>query len=426
MKKVELKELKIAIVGLGYVGLPLAVGFATKYDVIGFDTNADRISNLKEGRDVTNEISQEELRASQSLRYTSNVHDVATCNVYIVTVPTPVTTNKIPDLMPLQIASEMLGSVLKKGDTVIYESTVFPGATEKFCIPILEAISGFRLNVDFWAGYSPERINPGDKEHRLSDICKITSGASEDSAQFIDNLYGSIIRAGTFRAASIRVAEAAKVIENTQRDLNIALMNELAQIFSRLEIDTSSVLEAAGTKWNFLPFKPGLVGGHCIGVDPYYLTFKAQQENFYPQLVLAGRRVNESMPNFLASKIVKKMIRCNIAPAGSAALVLGAAFKENCPDVRNSKVIDLSTELEEYGINVELYDPNVDCRDLRKEFGRDLAEPKADSYDLIVLAVPHAEFIAAGCGALRRFGKKKHIFVDVKAVFPPEHTDLRL
>ncbi len=417
---------KIAIIGLGYVGLPLAVGFAAKYDVIGFDINEKRVAALRDGRDDTNEMLAEELANASRLVYSSNVDEISDCNVFIVTVPTPVDGSKTPDLRPLQSASEMLGHIIKKSDTVIYESTVFPGATEEYCVPIIERISGLKMNEDFGAGYSPERINPGDREHRLADICKVTSGSNAATAEFVDGLYGSIITAGTYKAASIKVAEAAKVIENTQRDLNIALMNELAQIFSHLDIDTTSVLEAASTKWNFLNFKPGLVGGHCIGVDPYYLTFKAQQEDFYPQLVLAGRRVNESMPVYLASVIVKQMIARNISPNGAKALVLGLAFKENCPDIRNTKVIDLISELEQYGIETDIHDPRVDSDEVRHEFGRYMAEPATGQYDAIVLAVPHAEFLQAGSSALRAWGKSAHIFADIKAVFPIDQSDLRL
>ncbi len=420
------KLMNIAVVGLGYVGLPLAVCFASKYDVVGFDISEARISALRIGQDDTHEMSMDELSAAKRLTYSNNVADIATCDIFIVTVPTPVDSSKTPDLTLLLSATETIGHLVKPGDTVIYESTVFPGATEQYCIPLIEQISGLKINSDFWVGYSPERINPGDRNHRITDINKVTSGSNEKAAEFVDNLYSSVITAGTFRAKSITVAEAAKVIENTQRDLNIALMNELAQIFGRLGVDTTSVLEAARTKWNFLDFKPGLVGGHCIGVDPYYLTFRAQQKNFYPQLVLAGRRVNESMPGYLASEIVKKMISKNISPNNSRALILGLTFKENCPDIRNSKVIDLISELESYGVNVEIYDPIVNEDEVLREFKRNLVMPHLGRYDAIILAVPHFDFVETGITTLRAWGKDLHIFVDIKASFPFDQSDLRL
>jgi len=419
---------KIAIVGLGYVGLPLAFEFGKKAKTIGFDVNVERVEELKTGYDRTMEIETAELKTSHLLSYTTSLYDIADCNIYIVTVPTPVDRSNQPDLSKIRSASEMIGSVLKKNDIVIYESTVFPGCTRRVCVPILEGKSGLSLNKGFFIGYSPERVNPGDKEHRIPDIIKVTSGSTPEIAQVIDDLYASIITAGTFKAASIEVAEAAKVIENTQRDLNIALMNELAVIFHKLDIDTHQVLDAATTKWNFLRFTPGLVGGHCIGVDPYYLTHRAQQVGHNPEIILAGRRINDSMSGYVAGRVVKDMMKKNIHVANSKILVLGLSFKENCPDLRNSKVKSLIEELESYNVAVDVYDPWVKKNDVKAIGNLSLLEgtPLKDSYDAIVLAVGHDKFIELGPKGIRSFGKKGHLFFDVKAIFDINESDGRL
>jgi UDP-N-acetyl-D-galactosamine dehydrogenase len=417
----------IAVIGLGYVGLPLAVEFGKSRPVFGFDINAGRIDALRVGHDATLEVSRDELATADQLRFTSDPTDLATASIYIVTVPTPIDAHKRPDLTPLLKASEMLGGVLKRGDIVIYESTVYPGATEEDCVPVLERVSGLTFNVDFFAGYSPERINPGDKLHRLPNICKVTSGSTLKIAEEIDQLYASIITAGTYKAESIRIAEAAKVIENTQRDLNIALMNELAMIFNKMGIDTNAVLKAAGTKWNFLPFQPGLVGGHCIGVDPYYLTHKAEAIGYQPQIILAGRRINDGMGTYVTSKLVKAMLKRQIRVDGSRALVLGLTFKENCPDLRNTRVVDVILELREYGVRVDVHDPWANAAEAKQEYGLDLItklEPLA--YDVVVLATAHDSYQEAGAVALRGYGRPGHVFYDLKSVFARNESDLRL
>jgi UDP-N-acetyl-D-galactosamine dehydrogenase len=420
-------EVRLAVVGLGYVGLPLAAEFARSREVLGFDISQSRVEALRAGLDATQELSREELAAATGLSFTSDLEDLRACNTFIVTVPTPIDGHKRPDLTPLIRASETLGKVLKPGDLVIYESTVYPGATEEDCVPVLERVSGLRFNEDFFAGYSPERINPGDKEHRVATIMKVTSGSTPEIAERVDALYREIITAGTHRAPSIRVAEAAKVIENTQRDLNIALMNELAIIFNRLGIDTEAVLEAAGTKWNFLPFRPGLVGGHCIGVDPYYLTHKAQQVGYHPQIILAGRRLNDGMGAYAVSSLVKAMLRRRIQVEGARVLVLGLTFKENCPDLRNTRVVDIVSELEDYNVRVDVHDPWADAEEARAEYGYELvAEPEQGAYDGIVLAVAHEQFKQLGAEALRRWGRPEHVLFDLKSVFPRDASDLRL
>lgn len=422
-----LNEIKLAVIGLGYVGLPLAVEFGKGRDVVGFDINQRRIEALSQGRDSTLEVSDGELKLATGLKFTADASDLHACNVYIVTVPTPIDEYKQPDLTPLIKASETIGKVLKKGDIVIYESTVYPGATEEDCIPVLEQCSGLRFNDDFYAGYSPERINPGDKEHRVTTIKKVTSGSTPESADLIDSLYGSIISAGTFKAASIKVAEAAKVIENTQRDLNIALINELALIFNKMGIDTESVLEAAGTKWNFLPFRPGLVGGHCIGVDPYYLTHKAQSIGYHPEIILAGRRLNDSMGAYVVSQLVKFMVKRRIHVDGARVLIMGLTFKENCPDLRNTKVVDIVNELQEYNISVDVYDPWVSVSEAEHEYGiTPLQAPDRLTYDAVILTVAHQEFKDLGVENIRAFGKPEHVLYDLKYLLPAEQSDLRL
>ena len=420
-------NIKIAIIGLGYVGLPLAVEFGKKYTTVGFDINEKRVSELRTGQDRTLEVTAEELAESKHLSYSCDVKDLIESNVYIVTVPTPIDRHHQPDLTPLKKASEMLGEVISKDDVVIYESTVYPGATEEDCIPIIEKISGLKFNQDFFAGYSPERINPGDKEHRVTTIMKVTSGSTPEVAEFVDSIYASIITAGTYRAESIKIAEAAKVIENTQRDLNIALINELAVIFSKLGIDTESVLKAAGTKWNFLPFRPGLVGGHCIGVDPYYLTHKAQSVGYHPEVILAGRRINDGMGNFVVSELVKKMLKQKIDVAGANVLVMGVAFKENCPDIRNTKAVDIISELQEYDVNVDIYDPWVDAAEADKEYGITLvSQPESQAYDAIVIAVGHKEFKSLGAQGIKSLTKDNHIIYDLKYILPKGVADIRL
>ncbi len=417
----------IAVIGLGYVGLPLAVEFGKSRSVIGFDINQGRIDALRAGRDTTQEVSADELTAADHLTFTTDPADLAAASIYIVTVPTPIDAHKRPDLTPLIKASETLGRVLKRGDIVIYESTVYPGATEEDCVPVLERMSGLTFNTDFFAGYSPERINPGDKQHRLPDIRKVTSGSTPEVAEEVDQLYASIITAGTYKAESIRVAEAAKVIENTQRDLNIALVNELAIIFNKMGIDTDAVLKAAGTKWNFLPFRPGLVGGHCIGVDPYYLTHKAEAMGYHPQVILAGRRINDGMGAYVASRLVKAMLKRRVQVVGARVLILGLTFKENCPDLRNTRVVDVVAELRDYGVQVDVHDPWVDPEEAQKEYGLNLvAVPEPGAYDGIVLAVAHDSYREAGAMALRAYGRSNHLFCDLKSVFARDESDLRL
>ena len=414
------------MVGLGYVGLPLAVEFGKKRSVMGYDISAARIAALKNGHDATLEVSDEELRQARGLYCTTDLADLANCNVYIVTVPTPIDEHKRPDLSPLIKASGALGKVLKKGDIVIYESTVYPGATEDDCAPVLEAVSGLKFNVDFYAGYSPERINPGDKLHRVSTIKKVTSGSTPEVAELIDQLYKEIIVAGTHKAASIKVAEAAKVIENTQRDLNIALVNELAIIFNRMGIDTEAVLQAAGTKWNFLPFRPGLVGGHCIGVDPYYLTHKAVAIGYHPEIILAGRRLNDGMGAYVTSQLVKALIKRRMHVDGARILIMGLTFKENCPDLRNTRVIDIVRELADYNANVDVHDPWASAEEALHEYGVSLvAEPEPGAYDAIILAVAHDQFRELAA-SVRDFGKEQHVLYDLKYVLGPDQSDLRL
>ncbi len=417
----------IGVVGLGYVGLPLAVEFGGRYQTLGFDINAARIDELRAGKDSSLEVGEEELRATPMLSYTTSADDLRACNVYVVTVPTPITQSKTPDLAPLISASNLLSNVIARGDVVIYESTVYPGATEEVCVPLLEAGSGLTMNADFFVGYSPERINPGDKEHRLRTIKKVTAGSTPEAADFIDGLYRSIIDAGTHKASSIRVAEAAKVIENTQRDVNIALINELALIFNRLGIDTEEVLLAAGSKWNFLPFRPGLVGGHCIGVDPYYLTHKAQEIGYHPEVILAGRRLNDSMGAFVAAEVVKLMASRGGIPPHAKVLLLGLTFKENCPDLRNTRVLDIAAELQTFGIGCDICDPWANAAEAHHEYGIDLVEPAAgDDYDAIILGVAHRQFAEMGIDTLRGFGKSDAVVYDVKHLFPQDVVDGRL
>ncbi len=424
----SLDDVKLAIIGLGYVGLPLAVEFGKHRSVIGFDINPARINALKQGVDSTLEVSREELAESKGLEFTTELDALKAANVYIVTVPTPIDEHKRPDLTPLIKASETIGKTLKKGDIVIYESTVYPGATEEDCVPVLEKFSGLTFNQDFFAGYSPERINPGDKEHRVTTIKKVTSGSTPDVAELVDSLYRSIITAGTHKASSIRVAEAAKVIENTQRDLNIALINELAMIFNRMGIDTLDVLEAAGTKWNFLPFRPGLVGGHCIGVDPYYLTHKAQAIGYHPEVILAGRKTNDGMGRYVASQMIKAMLDKCIQIKGSKVLIMGLTFKENCPDLRNTRVIDVINELKEYHVEVDVYDPWVDAEEAEHEYGiTPVREPKKGTYHGVIIAVGHKQFKDMGEQGIREFCSKDCCVVyDLKYVFDHGVTDLRL
>lgn len=417
----------IAIIGLGYVGLPLAVEFGKHRQVIGFDIKHARISELRGGYDHTREIEPGELALARHLTFTSNPRDLRRASIFIVTVPTPIDAHKRPDLTPLLKASETVGRVLKRGDLVIYESTVYPGATEEECVPVLERESGLKFNIDFFCGYSPERINPGDKAHRLAAIRKVTSGSTLAIAEQVDGLYASIITAGTYKAESIRVAEAAKVIENTQRDLNIALVNELAVIFEKMGIDTESVLRAAGTKWNFLPFWPGLVGGHCIGVDPYYLTHKAEALGYHPQVILAGRRINDGMGAHVASQLVKAMIKRRLHVQGSRILIMGLTFKENCPDVRNTRVTDIVRELTDYDACVDVFDPWVNIDEARSEYALNpVLAPSAGAYDAIVLAVAHDKFREMGLSAIRAFGKPGHVLYDLKYVFSNGEADLRL
>lgn len=421
------EKITVGIIGLGYVGLPLAVEFGKKFKTIGFDINQSRVTELCAGIDSTLECSSDELKEALTLSYSASTEDLKKCTVYIVTVPTPIDEHKQPDLTPLVKASEMLGKVVNKGDIIIYESTVYPGATEETCIPVVERFSGLTFNKDFYAGYSPERINPGDKEHRVTNILKVTSGSTPEIAEQVDQLYRSIITAGTHKASSIKVAEAAKVIENTQRDVNIALINELSIIFNKLNIDTLEVLEAAGTKWNFLPFRPGLVGGHCIGVDPYYLTHKAQSVGYHPEMILAGRRLNDGMGAYVVSQLVKNMLKKQIQVDGANVLVMGLTFKENCPDLRNTKITDIVSELKEYNINVDITDPWCSSDEAEHEYGLSLTEsPSQSHYDAIILAVAHNEFKELGAENIHKLGKESHVLYDLKYVLPKEQVDMRL
>ncbi|MBR8842464.1 Vi polysaccharide biosynthesis UDP-N-acetylglucosamine C-6 dehydrogenase TviB [Pseudoalteromonas sp. JC3] len=423
----DLNKVKIGVIGLGYVGLPLAVEFGKKYPTLGFDINQNRIQELENGHDSTLEVSDTELANTSHLTYSSTKLDLAECNIYIVTVPTPIDETNAPDLNPLRKASTLLGEFVKKGDIVIYESTVYPGATEEVCLPIIEKVSGLKFNQDFYAGYSPERINPGDKVNTLTKIMKITSGSTPEVGKFVDNLYGSIITAGTHLASSLKVAEAAKVIENTQRDLNIAIINEFAKIFNRLGIDTEEVLNAAGTKWNFLKFKPGLVGGHCISVDPYYLTHKAQEVGYRPEVILAGRRINDGMGEYVATQLVKKLASKKIHIDEAKVLILGFTFKGDCPDVRNTKIIDVVRELQDFNMSVDVYDGWANSEEVKHEYGIELVTVLEEGkYDGVVLAVDHSELKEMGEAKLRSFGKENHVLYDVKHVLKPNEADIRL
>ncbi len=422
-----LQKIKLSIVGLGYVGLPLAVEFGRNRTVVGFDINQRRIDELMAGNDSTLETTPDQLAAAKHLSYTTNLDDLRCCNCYIVTVPTPIDEHKRPDLTPLIKASETVGRVLKQGDIVIYESTVYPGCTEEDCVPVLEKHSGLKFNQDFYCGYSPERINPGDKEHRVTTIKKVTAGSTPEIADVIDALYNEIITVGTHKAESIKVAEAAKVIENTQRDLNIALINELAVIFNKLGIDTEAVLKAAGSKWNFLPFRPGLVGGHCIGVDPYYLTHKAQAIGYHPEIILAGRRLNDSMGTYVVAQLVKAMTKKRIQVEGAKVLVMGLTFKENCPDLRNTRVVDVVAELKDYNCNVDVYDPWVSVEEAQHEYGiTPIGKANTGGYDAIILAVAHHQFKDMGAAAIRALGKPTAVLYDLKYVLSAHESDLRL
>lgn len=427
MHTFSLETTKLAVIGLGYVGLPLAVEFGKHRPVVGFDISTDRIKALQKGHDATRELDAAELADAKHLIFSSTIEDLANANIYIVTVPTPIDNHKRPDLTPLIRASETLGRVLKRGDIVIYESTVYPGATEDDCVPVLERVSGLKFNEDFYAGYSPERINPGDKEHRLTTITKVTSGSTPEVGDFVDALYASIITAGTFKAPSIRVAEAAKVIENTQRDLNIALINELAVLFNRMGIDTEAVLKAAGTKWNFLGFRPGLVGGHCIGVDPYYLTHKAEEIGYNPQIILAGRRLNDSMGVYVANQLVKAMLQRRLHVRGARVLIMGLTFKENCPDLRNTRVVDVIAELKDFGCQVDIHDPWAEADEARQEYGITLtAMPKEGTYDAIVLAVAHKQYHEMGPARIRALGHSDAVLYDLKYLLAENESDIRL
>ncbi|PSJ23813.1 Vi polysaccharide biosynthesis UDP-N-acetylglucosamine C-6 dehydrogenase TviB [Halomonas sp. ND22Bw] len=420
-------NVRLGVIGLGYVGLPLAVEFGKVLPTVGFDINAGRIGELRDGVDHTLEVEPDLLAEASQLSFSSELETLRECNVYIVTVPTPIDASRRPDLTPLIKASEALGQVVGRGDVVIYESTVYPGATEEDCIPVIERVSGLAYNRDFFAGYSPERINPGDKEHRVTTIQKVTSGSTPEVADFVDALYGRVITAGTHQASSIAVAEAAKVIENTQRDINIALINELAVIFNRLGIDTEEVLQAAGTKWNFLPFRPGLVGGHCIGVDPYYLTHKAEQVGYHPEMILAGRRINDGMGAYVAGQLIKRMIKRRIHVEGARVLVMGLTFKENCPDLRNTRVVDILAELSDYNVEVDVFDPQVNKDEAEAEYGiRPVEQPEDGAYDAMILAVAHHEFCELGVEGVRAWGKPEHVLYDLKHVLPQEAVDLRL
>ena len=422
-----LSELKIAVIGLGYVGLPVAVDFGKKVPVVGFDIHQKRIDELKSGQDHTLEVSPEELVQAAHLTYSANLDDLKDCNFFIVTVPTPIDEFKQPDLTPLVKASTSIGKVLNKGDVVVYESTVYPGATEETCIPVLEQVSGLTFNQDFFAGYSPERINPGDKLHRVTNILKITSGSTPEAADFVDQVYNLVIEAGTHKAPSIKVAEAAKVIENTQRDVNIALINELAVIFNKIGIDTEDVLKAAGTKWNFLPFRPGLVGGHCIGVDPYYLTHKAQSLGIHPEIILAARRLNDRMGEYIATQLIKEMVKKRIQVVGSKILVMGLSFKENCPDIRNTKIVDMVKALKEYDLDLDIYDPWVDINEAKHEYGlTPITQLQEHHYDALILAVAHDEFKAMSAQEMHRLGKSKHVLYDLKYILERNSDSLRL
>lgn len=424
---IDLATVRVAVIGLGYVGLPLAVEFGKKFKTVGFDINEKRIAQLQGGFDFTLEMSSDELSQAVCLSYTSDLEELRCANVYIVTVPTPINKNKQPDLTPLIRASESISKVLKKDDIVIYESTVYPGATEDECVPVLERASGLAVNVDFYVGYSPERINPGDKEHRVSSILKVTAGSTPESADFIDQLYKSVITAGTYKAESIRVAEAAKVIENTQRDVNIALINELSMLFNRMGIDTEAVLKAAGTKWNFLPFRPGLVGGHCIGVDPYYLTHKAQEIGYHPNMILAGRRINDGMGEYVSEQLIKAMLKKRIHVNESRILIMGFAFKENCPDVRNTRVIDIVKELSSFGVKVDVHDPWVSAEEAEDEYKICLTQTlEKGVYDAVILAVAHNEFKSMGGDEIQSLGKVTSVIYDLKYILPPSIADLRL
>ncbi|NUE94135.1 Vi polysaccharide biosynthesis UDP-N-acetylglucosamine C-6 dehydrogenase TviB [Acinetobacter seifertii] len=423
----QLEQLKIAIIGLGYVGLPLAVEFGKHKPTIGFDINENRILELKNGHDHTLEVSSDELKHVRQLSYTANIQDLQNSNFFIVTVPTPIDDFKQPDLTPLIKASQSIAKVLKKGDIVVYESTVYPGATEEVCIPELEKYSGLIFNQDFFVGYSPERINPGDKQRRVTNILKITSGSTPEVTDYVDQVYNLIIEAGTHKAPSIKVAEAAKVIENTQRDVNIALINELALIFNKMGIDTEDVLKAAGTKWNFLNFRPGLVGGHCIGVDPYYLTHKAESIGLHPEIILAARRLNDRMGEYVATQLIKEMVKQRIQVVGARILILGLSFKENCPDIRNTKIVDMVKALKEYDLDLDIYDPWVDSAEVEGEYGlAPVTELKQDYYDAIVIAVAHDQFKAMSSQELIALGKEKHVLYDLKYVLDKEQSDIRL
>jgi UDP-N-acetyl-D-glucosamine/UDP-N-acetyl-D-galactosamine dehydrogenase len=423
----DIKDINLAIIGLGYVGLPLAVEFGRTRFVVGFDINQQRVDELLAGNDTTLETTSEQLRAAKFLRYTTQIEDLNACNCYIVTVPTPIDEYKRPDLTPLIKASETIGKVLKKGDIVIYESTVYPGATEEDCVPVLEKFSGLKYNQNFYCGYSPERINPGDKEHRITTIKKVTSGSTAEIADLVDAMYNEIITAGTHKAESIKVAEAAKVIENTQRDLNIALVNELALIFNKMGIDTEAVLKAAGSKWNFLPFRPGLVGGHCIGVDPYYLTHKAQAIGYHPEIILAGRRLNDNMGNYVVAHVVKAMTKRRLQVNGAKVLVMGLTFKENCPDLRNTRVVDIVTELKDYNCDVDVYDPWVTVEEAQSKYGiTQISQPQPGAYDAVILAVAHHQFKTLGAAGIRKLGNPNHVLYDLKYVLSADESDLRL
>jgi UDP-N-acetyl-D-glucosamine/UDP-N-acetyl-D-galactosamine dehydrogenase len=425
--KLNVNNSRIAIIGLGYVGLPLAVEFGKRYETIGFDIKTDRINELLQGHDHTLEVNDQELAGSTLLSFSGTLKDIADCNIYIVTVPTPIDKHKQPDLGPLRQASKEIASLITKGDIVIYESTVYPGATEDECIPIIERGSGLGFNIDFFAGYSPERINPGDKKHRLRSIKKVTSGSTPEAAEFVDQLYKSIIEAGTHKAPSIKTAEASKVIENTQRDLNIALINELAIIFNKLDIDTQAVLEAAGTKWNFLPFRPGLVGGHCIGVDPYYLTHKAQAVGYQPDIILAGRRINDNMARYVAGQMIKSMISHGLNIRDSRVLIMGLTFKENCPDLRNTKIVDLVRELAEFNVTVDTYDPWVDVAESQSEYGiTPIKHPMPNTYDGVILAVAHEQFEEMSASDFRNLCKPNSVLYDLKYLLNINESDLRL
>jgi len=424
---ITLDNCKIGIIGLGYVGLPLAVEFGKKFSTIGYDIVSERVNELQNGQDSTLEVEPELLASADKLTYTDSLDDLKSCNVYIVTVPTPIDGHKQPILTPLIKASEALSSIISRGDVIIYESTVYPGTTEEVCVPYLERESGYKMNKDFYIGYSPERINPGDKEHRVTNILKVTSGSTPETADFVDDLYRSIITAGTYKASSVRVAEASKVIENTQRDLNIALVNELAVIFQKLGIDTLEVLEAAGTKWNFLPFRPGLVGGHCIGVDPYYLTHKAQETGYHPALILAGRRINDQMGEYIIIQVTKLMTQKKIHVVDANVLLLGFTFKENCPDLRNTRVIDMVQELKGYHANVDVYDPWINPAEAQKEYGIELIpELEEGKYDAVIIAVAHQQFKDMGIEKIRKLCKPEHVIYDVKYIFNKDDVDGRI